>query len=181
MKTTLPMLIADELDVDWKNVRVEQAMFDPTKYPGQGAGGSTATPTNWMPMRQVGAAARAMFVTAAAQTWSVPESELRDLGGHRSPRASRTARSPYAQLLDKAATITARRIWRSVKLKDPKDFKIIGTRVTRRRHPRHRPRQADVRHRRHGAGNALCGFVKCPVFAGKVVSANLDEIKASRA
>jgi isoquinoline 1-oxidoreductase beta subunit len=175
VKTMLPMLIADELDADWNKVKLEQTDFDDKKYLSQFAGGSFATPQNWMPMRQVGAMGRQLMVTAAAQTWNVPESEITTHMSMVHHKGSGKSMS-YGELASKAAALPLPDV-KSVKLKDPKEFTIIG----------HTQKNRDLPSIINGKplfgidltmpGMLYAVYQKCPVFGGKVASSNLDEIK----
>ena len=175
IKTTLPMVIAEELDVAWDTVTVEQGDLDP-KYGGQSAGGSTAVPNNYAGHRQLGAAARQMLIAAAAADWNVPAAELTTTPGHVVHAASRR-NTTYGALATKAAAMPVPDL-ATVPLKDPKDFKIIGKKLP------------GVDNRAIVSGKPLFGidasvpgmlhavFQRCPVFGGKVATANVDQIKA---
>ena len=101
IKTTLPMLIAEELDVNWDVVTVEQGDLD-AKYGAQSAGGSTAVPGNYAGHRQLGAAARSMLIATAAANWSVPATELTTAAGRVTHAASKRS-AGYGELAAKAA------------------------------------------------------------------------------
>ena len=132
--TGLATILAEELDADWKQVRVEGAPADAKRYnnlfwrPTQGTGGSTAMANSWEQMRKAGAAGRAMLVSAAAKRWNVAPSEIAVSAGIVSHAAS-GRQATFGQL---AADAANEAVPTDLKLKDPKDFKLVGKRANRK-------------------------------------------------
>jgi isoquinoline 1-oxidoreductase subunit beta len=175
VKNMLPMIIADELDVDWSSVKVEQAAVDGSKFGAQFAGGSLSTPMNWDPLRQVGAACRQMVLAAAAQKWSVPVGDLTTRSGRVSHAASNRS-AGYGEFAADAVKMPVPTLT-TVKLKDPKDYRIIGT----------KQKGLDTAAITMGKpvfsidftmpGMLYAVYEKGPVFGAKVATANVDDIK----
>jgi isoquinoline 1-oxidoreductase beta subunit len=175
IKTMLPMLIAEELDVAWENVRIEQADNNPTVYGRQFAGGSMATPLHWDELRRVGAVARAMMIQAAAQAWNCPAGECSTTPGQVIHKASGRT-SSFGSLASLCAGLTPPDP-KSLPLKDAKDYRIIGK------------AKAQYDTAKIVTGQPLYGidvqvpgmlyatYVKAPVFGAKVAKADLAAAK----
>lgn len=174
VKTSLPMIIAEQLEVDWEAVLVEQGDFNPV-YGAQTAGGSNSTPTDYQPFHRLGATARTMLVAAAAQAWDAPASACRAERGavHHRP-SGRSLR--YGELASRAAALPVPGE-ADVVLKSPRDYRLIGTRISGVDNPRIVTGQPlfGIDQKLPGMLHAM--FVKCPAFGGTVRRANLDEVK----
>ena len=121
IKTSFPMVVAEELEADWSKVKVVQAVLDSKKYERQLTGGSGAVPHSWERLRKAGATARMMLVDAAAKRWGVSASMLTASNGmviHPDGR-----KLTYGELATEASTMA---VPTDIKLKEKKDFKIIG-------------------------------------------------------
>ncbi len=173
VRTSLPMILADELDADWSFVSFHPAIADP-KYGNMGTGGSTSVRRSWAPLRTAGATARAMLVAAAAATWGVAPSAC----GTEKGRVihAKTGRSlSYGELAGKAAGMA---VPASAELKDPDRFTLIGKPLHRLDTPEKVDGKAifglDVR----VPGMLHAAVLRCPVLGGKVKSFDADKTRA---
>lgn len=174
IKTAFGLIIAEELDADWQRVQVKQAAINPAVYGRQGAGGSTSIPSNWDQLRQAGAMARSMLVSAAALEWNIPESECYTRASKVFSKDGRSLN--YGDLATKAAKLPIPDV-ASLKLKASSDYTLFGKRYT------------GVDNRQLVTGQPLFGidtqlpgmvyasYTKCPAFGGTVLKANLAAIK----
>jgi isoquinoline 1-oxidoreductase beta subunit len=173
--TALPMILAEELCLDWKNVKIEQAPTNPKIY-DHGTGGSGSVAGSWLPLRRAGAAAREMLVTAAAQKWEVSPDTCKAENGqvvHGHPQRYLS----YGELVEAASKLPIPNL-NTVPLKNSDDFTVVG----------HDTRRFEGRDKATGAakfgidsrvpGMLFAVVARCPVFGGKVASFDATKTKA---
>jgi isoquinoline 1-oxidoreductase subunit beta len=173
--TALPMILAEELCLDWKRVKVEQAPTNPKIY-DHGTGGSGSVSGSWLPMRRAGAAAREMFISAAAACWNVSRDTCKAQDGGILHGARKNFLT-YGELVSDAAKLPVPD-FNTVPLKNPNDFTIIG----------HDTRRFEGRDKATGAavfgldsrvpGMLFAVIARCPVFGGTVKSFDATKAKA---
>lgn len=176
VKTSMPMILAEEMDADWSKVEVRQAEIDASRYGPQVAGGSTSIPRNWMPLREAGAVARAMLVAAAAAELGVPASELTTDNGFVIHAAS-NRRLGYGELAARAAEMPVPDA-ATLKLKSRAEFKLLGKRITGVDNQKIVTGQPLFGIDQRLPGMVYASYTKAPAIGAKAVSANLDEVKA---
>lgn len=169
--TSMPMIVAEELEASWKDIRVEQALSHPTKYGSMQTGGSFSVRGSWQTLRNAGAAARELLIAAAARTWGV------DPGTCRAENSTVVHTSgkklAYGELASKAATMA---VPTSLRLKEPKDFKILGKRFKKLDTPSKVNGSAKFGIDIRVPGMLFASVERCPVFGGK--AASFDAAKA---
>ena len=172
VRTALPMILAEELEADWKQIEIEQAGAS-TLYGDQTTGGSASVRTTWDPMRKAGAAAREMLISAAALTWGVPRSSCSAQSGSVVHATSKRQLS-YGELAGKAATLP---VPSDVTLKQAKDYKIVGQRLARVDTPSKVKGEAEFGIDFRMPGMKYAVLSRCPTIGGKVASFDDKESK----
>lgn len=174
-RTSLAMILAEELEADWSRIAIVHATPG-ARYPGMRTSGSSSVSDYWLPLRRAGAAAREMLREAAARTWSVPLSECRAESGA-ILHAQTGRRAGYGELVALAATLP---VPPEPALKDPKDFRLLGTRVDRVDGPAIVSGRAVYGLDARPPGALVAAIARSPVPWGKAVSFDAAPAKAVR-
>jgi len=175
-RTSIPMMLADELEADWSTIRVEQAPTLPEIYKNLSTGGSGAIEEAWGTVRKVGAQAREMLLAAAAQEWSADKKDCRAQNGTviHIPSGRRLT---YGQLVETASKLPDIKA-DGIPLKDPKDYRYIGKKVLRTDVPGKVDGTASFGIDVRVPGMLYAGIARCPHFGGKMVSFDATAAKA---
>jgi isoquinoline 1-oxidoreductase subunit beta len=172
--TTMAMLVAEELEVEWSSVRVARSDARSVYGAHQSTNASRSTRESWIPLREAGAAAREMLRAAAAQVWAV-EVDTCQARSAMITHQPTGRRYTYAQLVEHAAAL---RVPEHVPLKEPKDYRLIGTRVPRVDLPSKVDGSADFGLDVRVPGMLYATVLRCPVFGGTLEGCDAARARA---